>query len=524
MKANIIGGGPAGLYFAILAKKQHPEDKITVFERNQPDDTFGFGVVFSDETLSFFREADAESYNEIINHFAYWDEIETRYDGHVIRSSGHGFCGMSRKCLLQILQNRAYGLGVTVPVATIPAGIIFNQTPMQLNDAALGAIGINLNVTLNEDGSGEVAEGSYYPDVNTIEDENGACVTIQQVLPVSDPFNYTSMGNMMAAVGMAHPGVNVLGLPGISPMAGQQLGGLELSDSETFEDFPMFPAHPTLCDPTGTDCFPFTVGDIDGSGTLEIYPDVNLLGIPEYVPGGAPLTGLTAGYWLKEGVNTDEITSVYPGNTDPDFHLEWHGVDGADSGLGWGDDADADEDGDGTWFDRVVGIPGITATFMNPACGFNLPIYGDVTATFEAMGLGSCVDGVGSAASGYLMDSALATWGNFMTGNAAQFNGCLAATGGDMAFCAGTYPQFLADDSDHDFNGVDGRLTMNFDIPCVGVIEAREVIAEFIEVGGGECGTGDVKAVGFVDGVVAGCFPQLYEALGDNPPDQVITL
>ena len=289
-----------------------------------------------------------------------------------------------------------YGIGVTVPVATIPAAVPFTTQPMQLNDAALGAIGINLNVTLNEDGSGEVAEGSYYPDVNTIEDENGACVTLQQVLPVSDPFTYTSMGNMMATVGMLHPGVNVLGLPGISPMAGQQLGGLELSDSETFEDFPMFPAHATLCDPTGTDCFPFTVGDIDGSGTLEIYPDVNLLGIPEYVPGGAPLTGLTAGYWLKEGVNTDEITSIYPGNTDPDFHLEWHGVDGADSGLGWGDDADSDEDGDGTWFDRVVGIPGITATFMSPACGFNLPIFGDVSATFEAMGLGACVDNVGS--------------------------------------------------------------------------------------------------------------------------------
>ena len=112
MKANIIGGGPAGLYFAILAKKQHPEDKITVFERNQPDDTFGFGVVFSDETLGFFRDADAESYNNIINHFTYWDEIETRYDGHVIRSSGHGFCGMSRKCLLQILQNRFLGLTI----------------------------------------------------------------------------------------------------------------------------------------------------------------------------------------------------------------------------------------------------------------------------------------------------------------------------------------------------------------------------------------------------------------------------
>ena len=390
----------------------------------------------------------------------------------------------------------AYGLGVTVAVAEIPAAVPFTSQAMQLTDAALGAVGINLNVALNEDGSGAIAEGSYYPDVNTITDENGNCVTVQQVLPVTDEFTYTSMGNMMEYVGMAHPGVNVLGLPGISSHAGTQMGGLSLSSSLTFENFPMFPANPTLCDPSGTDCFPFTVGDIDQSGTLEIYPDVNAFGIPEYVPGGAPLTGVTAGYFLKRGLNTDNLSSVFPGNTEPDFILEWHGVDGAASTLGFGDDEEADEDGDGTWFDRIVGIPGITATYMNPACGFNMPIYGDVSEVFEAMGMGFCVDHVDAAASAYLMDPALATWGGFMTANAAQFNGCLAATGDDMAFCAGTYPQFLADDSDHDFNGVDGRLTMNFDVPCVGIIEAREVVAEFIEVGGGGCGTGDMNADG----------------------------
>ncbi len=385
----------------------------------------------------------------------------------------------------------AYGLGITQAVAQIPAGAPFTTQAMQLTDAALSAIGINLNVTLNEDGTGAIAEGSFYPDVNTITDENGNCVTLQQVLPVTDEFTYTSMGNMMEYVGMAHPGVNVLGIPGISAYAGQQLGGLSLSSSLTFENFPMFPANPTLCSPSG-DCFPFTVGDIDGSGTLEIYPDVNLLGIPEYVPGGAPLTGLTAGYFLKRGLNTDDLTSVYPGNTTPDFYLEWHGVDGADSDLGWGDDETDDEDGDGTWFDRLLGIPGIAATYMNPACGFNLPIYGDVTDVFEAMGLGSCVDGVGSAASGYLMDPSLEPWGGFLTGNAAQFSGCMAATGGDPTPCMG----FMVDDSDHDFNGIDGRLTMNFDIPCVPIIEAREVVAEFVEVGGGDCGNGDVNADG----------------------------
>jgi hypothetical protein len=296
----------------------------------------------------------------------------------------------------------------------------------------------------------------------------------------------------MEYVGMAHPGVNVLGLPGISSKAGQQLGGLQLASSLTFENFPMFPAHPTLCSPSG-DCFPFALGDIDGSGTLEIYPDVNLLGIPEYVPGGYPLTGLNAGYFQKVGVNVDALSSVYPGNTTPDFYLEWHGVDGVDSDLGWGDDRDVDEDNDDTWYDRILGLPGVTASYMNPACGFTQPIFGDLTGTgYDDAG---CLVSVDLASSGYLMDpsGALATWGNFLTANAAQFSGCLATTGGDMAFCAGTYPQWLADDSDHDFNGVDGRLTMNFNIPCVPIIEAREVVAEFIEVGGGDCGSGDVN-------------------------------
>ena len=432
----------------------------------------------------------------------------------------------------------AYGFGITQAVSLIPGGAPFASQGMQLSDAALAAIGINLNVTLNEDGSGAITEGSYYPDVNTIVNADGSCTTLQQVLPVSDEFTYSSMGNMMEAVGMVHPGVNVIGLPAdamgpgtgsISPFAGQQMGGLELQYSGTFEDFPMFPEHPTLCSPDGA-CFPFTVGDIDGSGTLEIYPDVNLLGIPEYIPGGYPLTGLTAGYFLKEGLNTDEISSVFPGNTDPSFHLEWHGIDGAGSGLGWGDDEELDEDEDGTWFDRLLGVPGITATYMNPACGFNQPVYGDVSGVFPP----ECVDYVGSAASGVLMDpsGSLATWGNFLTGNAAQFSGTLAACegaqglwnmlyggciaqGADAATCSGAADagaaaytadgsngcmnycgaNYGADDSDHDFNGVDGRLTMNFDIPCVPIIEAREVVAEFIEVGG-SCGSGDVNADG----------------------------
>jgi anthraniloyl-CoA monooxygenase len=114
MKIACIGGGPAGLYFAILIKKRRPDVSVEVFERNRPDDTFGWGVVFSDETLSNFEAADPESMAAIRREFVYWGQIENHYRGEVVRSDGHGFCGLSRKRLLQILQARAVELGVKV--------------------------------------------------------------------------------------------------------------------------------------------------------------------------------------------------------------------------------------------------------------------------------------------------------------------------------------------------------------------------------------------------------------------------
>ncbi|MCA0316886.1 MAG: bifunctional salicylyl-CoA 5-hydroxylase/oxidoreductase [Proteobacteria bacterium] len=112
MRIAVIGGGPGGLYFAILMKKWRPAADITVFERNRPDDTFGFGVVFSDATLDIFERYDAESYRAITDHFAYWDDIEVRFKDTVHRIGGNGFCGCSRQQLLILLQNRAKALGV----------------------------------------------------------------------------------------------------------------------------------------------------------------------------------------------------------------------------------------------------------------------------------------------------------------------------------------------------------------------------------------------------------------------------
>jgi anthraniloyl-CoA monooxygenase len=112
MKIVCIGGGPAGLYFALLMKKQDPRHEIVVVERNKPYDTFGWGVVFSDQTLGNLQAADAQTAGEILDAFNHWDDIEVNIRGEQFRSGGHGFCGIGRKRLLNILQRRCEALGV----------------------------------------------------------------------------------------------------------------------------------------------------------------------------------------------------------------------------------------------------------------------------------------------------------------------------------------------------------------------------------------------------------------------------
>ncbi|MCZ7606356.1 MAG: bifunctional salicylyl-CoA 5-hydroxylase/oxidoreductase [Planctomycetota bacterium] len=139
MKIVSIGGGPAGLYFSILMKKQDPAHDITVIERNRPYDTFGWGVVFSDETLGGFEVADKPSYDRIVNEFAYWPDIDTHIKGEVIRSTGHGFAGMSRKKLLNIFQARAEELGVKL----VFEKEVQSLEPYKDADLILGADGVN---------------------------------------------------------------------------------------------------------------------------------------------------------------------------------------------------------------------------------------------------------------------------------------------------------------------------------------------------------------------------------------------
>jgi len=142
MKIVCIGGGPAGLYFALLMKKQGAHHDITVVERNKPYDTFGWGVVFSDQTMEHMRHWDAETAQEVQQAFNHWDDIELHFKGRVIRSGGHGFVGIGRKKMLNILQARCEVLGVK---------LLFEQdatSDLDFPDADLviASDGINSNV------------------------------------------------------------------------------------------------------------------------------------------------------------------------------------------------------------------------------------------------------------------------------------------------------------------------------------------------------------------------------------------
>ncbi len=153
MKVVSIGGGPAGLYFGILLKQSHPAHEVVIYERNRPDDTFGFGVVFSDATLGNLSVADERSFVAITQSFSHWDDIETHApkpwpDGggeEVVTSTGHGFSGLSRARLLAILQARALEVGVRVVFEQELAWPADGALPEELRgaDLVLAADGVN---------------------------------------------------------------------------------------------------------------------------------------------------------------------------------------------------------------------------------------------------------------------------------------------------------------------------------------------------------------------------------------------
>ncbi|MDQ3586522.1 MAG: lycopene cyclase family protein, partial [Acidobacteriota bacterium] len=143
MKISIIGGGPAGLYFALLMKQLDPAHQLTVFERNAPDDTFGWGVVFSDKTLSYLRDNDEPTYSEITRQFATWDNVDVVHRDRKITIRGNKFSGIARIKLLHILQERCRELGVDL---RFRANVTDIEQLAAMSDLLVGADGVNSEV------------------------------------------------------------------------------------------------------------------------------------------------------------------------------------------------------------------------------------------------------------------------------------------------------------------------------------------------------------------------------------------
>lgn len=144
MTIAVLGGGPAGLYFALLMRKARPDARVVLFERNAPGDTFGWGVVFSDQTLENFRAADQPTWSAITENFAHWDDIDIHFRGRTITSGGHGFSGIARRTLIEILAARATEVGVEMHFSTEVTGMspvaqLLGEEP----DLVVAADGVN---------------------------------------------------------------------------------------------------------------------------------------------------------------------------------------------------------------------------------------------------------------------------------------------------------------------------------------------------------------------------------------------
>src|SRR5713226_5762811 len=139
MRVTIVGGGPAGLYFALLMKKQDPRHEVLIFERDGPGDTYGWGIVFSDQTLTYLRDSEEPSYREIRETFETWDSLDVFHRGEKVSIRGNRFSGVARVAFLDILQRRCRELGVEISYRTP----VLELASLEAGDLLVGADGAN---------------------------------------------------------------------------------------------------------------------------------------------------------------------------------------------------------------------------------------------------------------------------------------------------------------------------------------------------------------------------------------------
>ena len=405
-----------------------------------------------------------------------------------------------------LVVNDAYGLGVSQVISNIPPGYNFGSRIVgPIGVAEMDALQYFLYVTFNEDGTGIIA------DSQVLAGETEGCETEITLLPLDDPLTYSSDLN----AGLTVQPTMVTGQPNASPYVGASAGSWSIAGSSFFSFFPPAPSPVTaefqLYGPEFAVCYAECLATGAGNeycGGVTCAPYVH--GYP-----GMPHPGATSGYVIPDPTVSFVPSNNYFGNI-PDYHVEWHYIDGPVAETGFGDilapEEGWDEDGDGTDYDNILGYPNVTSTATNPACGFNYPILGDVTALlpegcvdFSAGGVDGYAAGTFGANSFYLMDAQFEVWGNFLT-----WNGVMYLQTGD--------PSFLVDDSAADMNPADigyldldgdgtpetpfnasgGRLVMIFEPTCIPVVTAISVLGELTDVGG--CANaGDVNADGQVN-------------------------
>jgi hypothetical protein len=327
-----------------------------------------------------------------------------------------------------VIAHDAYGIGLVLPLSTIPVGLVFNHTPRgPWNTAMLGAAGVNLNVNLYPDGTGVVGEGSYYPDVDigTDADGNPDCVTTGQVFPITDAFSWeTGTGEPLI-----FPYANILGLPSANDRKGTLSYGLGINGSSVFDNWGSAPINHAV-----PSALPYGIYLADGT-VLSAPPSQ-----------GGVMAGEWGGYF-RRGDDLGVSQMGEPNN--PSFILEWSAIDSYESGSGFGEDPTVDEDGDGTDFDRIFGIPYVTSTYVNstnPLCditggaltgagnGLTYPVAGDIVAELGGAGAvgalitGLCLESVAGGAEeacyGQVLDGVYP--GCLASVSAGVYDGCLA--------------------------------------------------------------------------------------------------